>query len=67
MTLGDMMQNDLIGKEIEVDRTVPGSLKSLYYRGILLEITKDGIWLDDRKSGKIFLPFSQIAIREVKN
>jgi glutathione S-transferase len=60
------MVENLIGKKINVERSVPNSSKALHYEGILLETNAIGIWLEDRYEGKIFLPFSQIIIREVR-
>lgn len=60
------MMEEMIGKKVLCERNLPNSQNPFIYVGIILEVNDDGIWLDDRKYGKMFLPFSQITIKEVK-
>ena len=62
-----MNVKEFIGKVIAVNRKVPDSPKSFFYQGELLDANDNGVWITDRKIGKVFLSFSEITcIREAR-
>lgn len=45
-----------LGKRIKVDR-----IDGFFYVGTLKRLTEDGLWIDDRKNGLMFISYDAIS------